>query len=64
MTLWERRHPDAISGSRKRRIATGSGTTPAEVNQLLNQFRQTQKMMKQMASGKMPANLLGQGKRR
>jgi signal recognition particle subunit SRP54 len=64
MTLWERRHPDAISGSRKRRIATGSGTTPAEVNQLLNQFRQTQKMMKQMASGKVPANLFGQGKRR
>lgn len=64
MTLWERRHPDAIGGSRKRRIATGSGTTPAEVNQLLNQFRQTQKMMKQMASGKMPANLFAQGKRR
>jgi signal recognition particle subunit SRP54 len=64
MTLWERRHPDAIGGSRKRRIATGSGTTPAQVNQLLNQFRQAKKMMRQMASGKIPANLFAQGKQR
>jgi len=52
MTPEERRHPDIIDGSRRRRIARGSGTTPQDVNQLLNQFRQTQKLMKQMARGK------------
>ena len=54
MTPQERQHPDVIDGSRRRRIARGSGTTPQEVNQLLNQFRQMQKMMKAMASGKGP----------
>ena len=54
MTLWERRHPDAISGSRRRRVALGSGATAQEVNQLLNQFRQVQKMMRRVASGKTP----------
>jgi signal recognition particle subunit SRP54 len=48
MTREERRNPDMISGSRKRRIAAGSGTTPQEVNQLLTSFKQSQKMMKQM----------------
>ncbi len=52
MTMWERQHPDRINGSRRKRIADGSGTTPADINQLLNQFRQMQKLMKQMASGK------------
>ena len=52
MTAEERRKPDIIGGSRRRRIAKGSGTTPQDVNQLLNQFRQMQKMMRQMASGK------------
>ena len=52
MTMWERRHPERINGSRRRRIATGSGTTPGEINQLLGQFRQMQKFMKQAASGK------------
>ena len=52
MTHWERQHPDRINGSRRKRIADGSGTTPADVNQLLNQFRQMQKMMRQMMSGK------------
>ncbi|MDO8751767.1 MAG: signal recognition particle protein [Dehalococcoidia bacterium] len=52
MTPQERRHPDMLNGSRKRRIAKGSGSTPQEVNQLLNQFKQTQKLMQQMASGK------------
>ena len=54
MTPQERQRPDILDGSRRRRIARGSGTTPAEVNQLLNQFRQMQKMMKVMASGKAP----------
>ncbi len=55
MTMWERRHPDAISGGRRRRIALGSGATAQEVNQLLNQFRQVQKMMRQFATGKAPS---------
>ena len=41
MTPEERRRPDIINGSRRRRIAKGSGTTPQDINQLLNQFRQT-----------------------
>jgi len=52
MTPQERRNPDIIDGSRRRRIARGSGTTSQDVNQLLNQFRQTQKLVKQMASGR------------
>lgn len=59
MTPGERHNPDIIDGSRRRRIARGSGTSPHEVNQLLNQFRQSQKMMKMVASGKGPRNLLG-----
>lgn len=55
MTMYERQHPDRINGSRRRRIANGSGTTPADLNQLLGQFRQMQKMMKQLASGNMRA---------
>ena len=52
MTPQERQRPEMIGGSRRRRIARGSGTTPQDVNQLLNQFRQMQKMMRQMASSK------------
>ena len=52
MTPYERRKPDVIGGSRRRRIALGSGTTAQDVNKLLNQFRQMQKLMKQMSSGK------------
>jgi len=58
MTPEERRNPRVIKGSRKRRIAGGSGVTVQEVNQLLSQFRQVQTMMKQM--GKMG---MGKGKR-
>ena len=57
MTLAERRSPAIIDGSRRRRIAAGSGTTPAEVNQLLNNFRQMQSVMKSLATGKIPSNL-------
>ena len=65
MTIWERRHPDRINGSRRRRIANGSGTTPADLNQLLGQFRQMQKMMKQLASGNKRAlqGIAGLGRR-
>ena len=43
MTREERQKPEIINGSRRRRISRGSGTTPQDINQLLNQFRQTQK---------------------
>ena len=48
MTFQERRHPGVIKGSRKRRIALGSGTQVQDVNRLLKQFTQMQKMMKRM----------------
>ncbi|MCX6030655.1 MAG: signal recognition particle protein [Chloroflexi bacterium] len=51
MTPEERRDPKTISGSRKRRIARGSGTQVMDINDLLNQFRQMQRLMKQMSSG-------------
>lgn len=49
MTTAERREPSIINGSRRKRIADGAGSTPAQVNQLLAQFKQMQKMMKKMA---------------
>ena len=51
MTKEERRNPDIIKSSRKQRIAKGSGRTVQEVNRLLTNFEQTQKMMKQFKSG-------------
>lgn len=51
MTLEERRKPEIIKASRKERIARGSGRTVQEVNRLLNNFEQSQKMIKQMKSG-------------
>jgi signal recognition particle subunit SRP54 len=54
MTPQERRKPKIINANRKRRIARGSGTTVQEVNQLLNQFRDMQDLMKKMGRGKMP----------
>jgi signal recognition particle subunit SRP54 len=59
MTLEERRNPKILNASRKRRIAAGSGTTVQQVNELLNQFRQVQRMMKQLQKGRGPFNLLG-----
>ncbi len=56
MTAEERRHPELINGSRRRRIATGSGSDIQAVNQLLTQFKQVQKMMKQLGSGRVPKN--------
>ena len=47
MTVEERRRPEILNGSRRRRIARGSGTTPADINRLMNQFKQTQKLMRQ-----------------
>lgn len=51
MTPQERRKPDIIRGSRKRRIAAGSGTQVQEVNRLLKQFMEVQTMMKRMGKG-------------
>jgi signal recognition particle subunit SRP54 len=52
MTLEERNKPQIINGSRRRRIATGSGTSVQEVNRLLKQFSEMQKMMKSFSKGK------------
>ncbi|MCL6611845.1 MAG: signal recognition particle protein [Peptococcaceae bacterium] len=49
MTPWERSHPHEINGSRRKRIARGSGTTVQDVNRLIKQFEQTKKMMKQFS---------------
>jgi signal recognition particle subunit SRP54 len=54
MTPAERANPGMINGSRRKRIATGSGTKVQHVNQLVKQFDQMRKLMRQMASGKMP----------
>jgi signal recognition particle subunit SRP54 len=54
MTPDERSRPEIISGSRRARIATGSGTSVQEVNQLLSARKQMEKMMKQLGKGKMP----------
>ena len=55
MTPQERRMPQLINGSRRLRIARGSGSTVQEVNQLLNARKQMQKMMKNLGKGKLPA---------
>ena len=60
MTPYERSHPDAINGSRRQRIAKGSGTNIQEVNRLLKQFEQTRKMMKNVAN--MPMGKMGMPK--
>jgi len=61
MTPWERRHPERIDHSRRRRIARGSGVERQDVNRLLSQFKEMQKMMGQFGQmakkGKMPKNL-------
>jgi signal recognition particle subunit SRP54 len=59
MTPEERRNPKIIGGSRKRRIASGSGARPQDVNRLLKQFVEAQKMMKMLAGGKGTPSLQG-----
>lgn len=61
MTRKEREHPDLIKGSRKRRIAAGSGTQVQDVNKMLKQFMQMQKMMKKMKGGGMAKMMRGLG---
>src|SRR5690348_11347341 len=54
MTLEERHNPEILNGSRRKRIARGSGTTPQDVNQLLGQFNEMRTMIRQVSSGKGP----------
>jgi len=63
MTPYEREHPEAINGSRRQRIARGSGTNIQEVNRLLTQFDQTRKAMHKM-SNMSPKQLMRAGRRR
>jgi signal recognition particle subunit SRP54 len=64
MTAHERRHPDLIKGSRRLRIARGSGTNVQAVNQLVKQFAQVRKVMRQVGRGKMPdLGALARGRR-
>lgn len=60
MTKKERRKPEILDASRKKRIAGGSGTTVAEINKLLKQFEQMKKMMKMLGNGNFP--MMGGGK--
>ena len=62
MTAKERRNPTILDGSRRNRIARGSGTSVSAVNQLLKQFAEMRKMMKQMGSGASPAMPGGMGR--
>jgi len=59
MTLQERAKPDILKASRKRRIASGAGVSVQEVNRLLTQFEQTQKMMKRINKGGMAKMMRG-----
>lgn len=58
MTQKEREHPEIINGSRRQRIARGSGTTLQEVNRLLKQFEDARKMMKAAATMKNPMKMM------
>ncbi len=57
MTPYEREHPECINGSRRKRIADGSGTSIQEVNRLLKQFEGTRKLMKGAVDGSLAAKL-------
>ena len=61
MTAEERHRPELIKASRRRRIAAGSGTTPADVNRVLKQFGEMQRLMRQLGSGGLPRG--GDGRR-
>ena len=59
MTPYEREHPEAINGSRRKRIADGSGTSVPDVNKLLKQFEGTRKLMKGVATGSLMQRMKG-----
>lgn len=62
MTPAERRNPAILNGSRRARVARGSGTTPADVNRLLKQFGEARKMMKTLTAGRFARRLAGGGR--
>ena len=64
MTPFERENPDQINGSRRKRIAAGSGTSMVEVNRLLKQFDTTRKAMKTVSAGRMNSMMMRKKKRR
>jgi signal recognition particle subunit SRP54 len=59
MTLKERRFPATLNGSRRARIARGSGTSPADVNKMLKQFQQMEKMMSKLSGGGLKGMMRG-----
>jgi len=59
MTKKERRHPDILNGSRRARIARGAGMTPADVNKLMKQYQQMEKMMSKLSAGGMKGLMRG-----
>jgi len=59
MTPYEREHPEVINGSRRKRIADGSGTTVPDVNKLLKQFEGTRKVMKGALTGDLAQRMKG-----
>ncbi len=61
MTLYEREHPEVINGSRRKRIAEGSGTSLQDVNRLLKQFEGSRKMMKMAVSGNLMSKMRALG---
>jgi signal recognition particle subunit SRP54 len=61
MTPKEREHPEIINGSRRKRIADGSGTSLQDVNKLLKQFEGTRKMMKTVMGANMSNMMRGMG---
>ena len=62
MTPYEREHPEIITGSRRQRIAKGSGTSAQEVNRLLKQFDDMRKMMKMATTMRNPMKMMRQMK--
>ncbi len=60
MTPYEREHPESLNGSRRQRLAKGSGTSVTEVNKLIKQFDETRKMMKMMGDKKNMMKMMGQ----
>ena len=59
MTKKERRNPDLLNGSRRSRVARGSGLTPADVNKVLKQYQQMEKMMGKLGRGGMKGMMRG-----
>ena len=64
MTPYEREHPEVLNGSRRKRVADGSGTSLVEVNRLLKQFENTRKMMKSFVGGNLQKMMARRGFRR